>query len=49
MALILGGAALVCSGVVFLLPRGRKHTVEEDIEEVEQGLARARQIRDDFS
>jgi hypothetical protein len=46
VALIVGGAAFVCSGLVFLLPYGRRRpTVEEDIDEVDAALTRSRQSR----
>jgi hypothetical protein len=45
VAMIVGGAAFVCSGLVFMLPWPRYSTVEEDIDEVDKALTRSRQSR----
>jgi hypothetical protein len=46
LALIVGGAALLCGGLIFLLPvRRRRSTVEEDTAAVERSLTRARRAR----
>jgi hypothetical protein len=43
VALIVGGAAFVCSGLVFMLPYGRRYrTIEQDIDEVDKALTRSR-------
>ena len=50
LALIFGGAAFVCCGVVFmLLVRRRRPTVQENAEEMDRGLMQARRERDDLS
>jgi hypothetical protein len=50
LALIVGGAAFVCCGVVFmLLVRRRRPTVQENAEEIERGLMQAHRERDDLS
>jgi hypothetical protein len=54
VALIVGGAAFLCSGLIFLLPTGRKPpssdgSVEESREEVDRSLREARRERGDLS
>ena len=50
LALIVGGAAFVCCGVVFmLLVRRRRPTVQENAEEMDRGLMQARRERADLS
>ena len=54
LALIIGGAALVCSGLVFLLPSGRKRlrrgeTIDESRARVDQHLKELRRLRGDLS
>ena len=54
LALIVGGAAFVCSGLVFLLPSGRKRlrrgeTLDESRNRVDQHLQELRRQRGDLS
>jgi hypothetical protein len=47
LALIVGGAAFVCSGLVFLLPTGRRSSESEDLiqenrDEIDGHLQRTR-------
>jgi hypothetical protein len=47
LALIVGGAALICCALILMLPVWwkRRSTVQEDIEEIDSGLTRARRER----
>jgi hypothetical protein len=52
LALIVGGAALLCSGLVFLLPSGRKRrgeSIDESRARVDQHLQELRRLRGDLS
>ncbi len=50
LALLVGGAALVCSGLIFSLPRPRRRsTVQEDTDEIDRGLTEARRERGDIA
>jgi hypothetical protein len=50
LALLVGGAALVCSGLIFTLPKPRRRSrVQEDAEEIDRGLTQARKERGDLS
>jgi len=54
LALIVGGAAFVCSGLVFLLPSERRaseleKSVQENLDEVDGYLQRMRRERSDLS
>lgn len=54
LALIVGGAALFCSGLVFLLPGGRRRlrrgeTIDESRERVDKHLQELRRQRGDLS
>jgi hypothetical protein len=54
LALIVGGAAFVCSGLVFLLPAGRRRrrrgeTIDESRARVDQHLQELRRLRGDLS
>jgi len=53
VALIVGGAAFLCSGLIFLLPTGRKvsstqASVEESREEVDRSLRETQRERGDL-
>ena len=53
MGLIVCGAAFVCSGLVFLLPRGRKtqaavRSFEESIDEIDGDLMQVRREHEHF-
>jgi hypothetical protein len=48
VALIVGGLAFLCSGLIFLLPTGRtsqEASIEEDREKVDSGLRASRRER----
>jgi hypothetical protein len=53
VALIVGGLAFLCGGLVFLLPVGRKasqdDSIEHDRESVDHGLQASRRERGDLS
>jgi hypothetical protein len=54
LSLIVGGAAFVCSGLVFLLPSGRRRlrrgeTIDESRARVDQHLKELRRLRGDLS
>jgi hypothetical protein len=54
IALIIGGVALVCSGLIFLLPTERKasvseKSVQENLDEIEGHLRQMRGDRGDLS
>ena len=54
LSLIVGGAALICSGLVFLLPSGRKRprrveTIEESRARVDRHLQETRRRQGDLS
>jgi len=53
IALIVGGLAFLCGGLIFLLPVGRKasqdDSIEENRESVDRGLQAAHDERDDPS
>jgi hypothetical protein len=54
LALIVGGAAFVCSGLVFLFPSERRaseleKSVQENLDEVDGYLQRMRRERSDLS
>jgi len=54
LGLIVGGAALLCSGLIFLLPRERKAvssqpSVDGNIEEIEGNLRQLRKERGEES
>ena len=49
LALIVGGAALVCCGLIFMVPARRKRpTALEDTEKIDRGLTQARRERGDL-
>jgi hypothetical protein len=54
LALIVGGAALVCSGLVFLLPTehkssGYEKSIQKDLNEIEGHLRQLRRERGDLN
>jgi len=53
VALIVGGLAFLCGGLIFLLPVGRRASQDDSIEEgresVDRGLQAARRERGDLS
>ena len=52
ISLIVGGAAFVCSGLVFLLPAGRTRStksVEQSLEEIDGYLHEMRRDKRDLS
>ena len=49
LALIVGGAAFVCSGLIFLLPVRPRGVSSMKIDDEERALSRGRRSRDELS